>query len=976
MLNYFRDLFRRNPLKFIFWPLLVGAFITGGIQVHQQSILSNEEAPHGIVSLELGKTFSDDKDIMESWDTPIVSNRETDSLLTSSSNVDSLAVGINKTKILAVAHRNVQIDNWFIVFYTGLAIVIVCLFRRNRGRFFTGVLVVLAVTMAVADWTENYFMLRFINKAIDGTLWRMSAGLTPSRVPAIIKMVIIGILLLYFTYELIVRKDELMQLSRFVSTRWRQVYRYRVIFIGLGFFVLSIWFLAQGQDLVINTNATPLGLIVFIGVLVLVALVNWYLAKLFFRVDAKAPIYPATAPVLAPGRLAKEKKVSRFLGVLTILGPSMAMLNGLKVARIHYLLDVFPPGLTLIFWLSVFYLLIKYEVVHRLLDKLPVGYHRSVWLGSIGLLGLVGPLIVLACVHSRIREPQSLYEVHVDLLLVALAFLIFISEREIILPAKNWLNGGIAYTVLAVALTLSAFFLLVNISPQFFNDGHIFGERFFATLPLLLCGIAFYSLGFTLLIRLSRKLKVNFVLLIFIVGVIIATTRSNDYHLVELDAQRADTVSGMELGDYFKEWLHHRRAEIKAAESYPVFLVNTYGGGIKASAFTSMVLTYLDSASIAQNEQGFEHYTFSISGASGGTTGAAVHCAYWQKNCKDKMAYNMDRVDAFYRHDFLTPVLLTNVGRDVLASATSFHFWDDRSGVQEENWAEIARDELGLNLWQSYSNLWRTGDSSSGYEVPLLFANTLNVDDGLKGICAPVKLRPVDFPATVFIQDIVHKIDSLGSPRDSADISLITGAFLSARFPFLSPGGKLGPRYHFIDGGGKDNSGASTSECIFLRLLQYMADNPTDPDADLYPKLRFHFISISHSIRKKEDPRLLVDNHLELASPLVGIVNSGIDGNARAADSTLNVRYQNKSFNNGAIHTDYLPVYPVAKAIPAKNGGRYSPVLPLGWQISAPALQLLRMSFAPGYRDSNISTVVRLLPGHTTLLTQTPPPKQ
>lgn len=952
-----KNLFQRNPLLFLFWPFLVGTFITGGIQLKQQSTLRNETAPHGIVSLELGKTFTIDTAIIGSWNRP-----SADSLVIDSCAHPATGKRDPTSRILNVARSNVYGDYGFILFYTGLAILIIGLLRRKQGKLFTGVLIALALIMGVMDGIENHYMLQFIDRGLSGSLNGLTGGLTLPRPFALTKMWIIAILLIYIAYELVVRLDELRQLTKFLHLRWRQFYQYRVIFFGLIFFVAAVWFLPQGQDLMINTNATWQGVVLFMTILVSVALVNWYLAKLFFQLSVDDGVYPLTVPVLPGGRTDHEKKVSRLLGVSTILGPSMALLNALKVARIPYFLDVFPPGLTLAFWLAVFYILIRYDVVRPLLSRWPADRQYWPWMSILLLLAVVLPLGIFFAVKDRSSEPHSLYWVHIDLLLLALAFFVFVSGRDRILSAKHWLKDRIPYTVLVVAIGLSAIFLFVNICPQAFNDGTLFGSPFFATLPLLLCGIGFYSFAFTLLIRLGRKLKINFVLFIFIGGVIIAVTRSNDYHLVELKKFPEQPAVREELAEYFKAWLDSRRAEIMKNNNYPVFIVNTYGGGIKASAFTSMVLTYLDSASIAENGKAFEHYVFSISGASGGTTGAAVHCAYREKKMDDPTAYRMNYMDSFYRYDFLTSVLLTNVGRDVLTSSTSFSPWPDRAGVQAETWADLARDHLSLSTLDSaYTWLWKGG--ATRYEVPLLFANTLNVDDGLKGICAPVRLRPEDFPATIFIQQLIDDKNKGRKTDDSVGISLITGAFLSARFPFISPGGKMGPKYHFIDGGGKDNSGASTSECIFLRIKQYIDSNAGGPDSALFRHLHFHFISINHSIHKKEDPRVLVDNHLELASPLVGIVNSGIDGNARAADSTLNVRYGNKTWSNGLIHTDYFPVYPVADAIPRRGGCYYSPVLPLGWQISAPALQLLRTSFDSTYRERNIRSVINLLPG-------------
>jgi len=368
------------------------------------------------------------------------------------------------------------------------------------------------------------------------------------------------------------------------------------------------------------------------------------------------------------------------------------------------------------------------------------------------------------------------------------------------------------------------------------------------------------------------------------------------------------------------------------------------------------VMTYLDSKFICDTnvKKAFEHYTFSISGASGGTIGAAIQCAYRNKYMDTGSAYKLDSFFKFYQHDFLTSVLIPDLGRDIWASATSISSWDDRSAIQEKLWAGFGEKYLNLNLGVDFDSIWSRGNKRNNYEVPLLFSNTLNVDDGLKGICAPVYLSDNDFPATIFIRDRLDSINAYQNKKDSTvkGISLITGAFLSARFPFISPSGKMGPGFHFMDGGGKDNSGASTSELIFATLGRYVGKQSAIKQSgrdsvfiERTKKIHFYFISVNNSPQKKADKRKLVENRFELISPLVGIINSGIDGNAHAADSTLRARYGLDSLRHLGFFTGYISVYPTVDCINDTTvSDNYKPVLPLGWQISKPALIRLKAS--------------------------------
>jgi hypothetical protein len=287
----------------------------------------------------------------------------------------------------------------------------------------------------------------------------------------------------------------------------------------------------------------------------------------------------------------------------------------------------------------------------------------------------------------------------------------------------------------------------------------------------------------------------------------------------------------------------------------------------------------------------------------------------------------------------------------VWASAAGYPLWKDRSAIQESVWEGFGHRSLDISLDQDFNAIWQdtTPANPARFEVPLLFSNTLNVDDGLKGIMAPVELSHTDFPGTIFIRERIAALNALRKKEKDTPVylPLMTGAFLSARFPFISPSGKMGPGYHFMDGGGKDNSGASTSEAIFISLARQGCRKPGKDSlfAQLMKKVRFYFVSITNSPYYNPDTRRLVSNRFEPVSPLVGIINSGINGNAQAADNTIQVRYLSDSTQFPGIRSDYSSVWITATCVKDGKGKFYSPVLPLGWQISAPSLERMRNTF-------------------------------
>lgn len=962
----------------LFWPVFIATLIAAALQLKDQPYLQSPEAQYGIVSLELGNTFAKDSAIIMSWKLDTLIHDKTNNCWQKSARIDRLAI----------ARANVYLDYPFILLYTTLAIIIIIALQmtiHREARRFTRVLIILAVIAGFCDCIEDLGLLHIIGKGIhlppheplrpEPTLF--SAALT--GIAARIKSAILIGLLLWLLITLIFQHSGLTRLSDYIREKALQLFRYRVILVSVLAFVIPMWILDQGQDLLVNSNSSDEGVLLFIGIVWIAAFLNWYLAKLFFEKKYVGPVCPMTEPVLSdPSLLAAEKKVSRFLGVCTMLVPAVAILHALRVIRIHSPMDFFPPIVWLLGLLVLFFFLIKKDITGYCYTWIEGKWgEQKTRVFAIVLMLLLGILIPGAIrifiIRGASNTPGSLVYLFGHLVLLSFTFLLFVSARTVIFNARSWMGKKIGWPILLSAGMIAALFVLINIFPLSVSSL----DCNYLSLPVLLAGIIFYILLFTFLIRLSLWKKINFVLFIVVAGLVISICANNDYHAVK-QINTTPAQPPVALDEYFRQWLLHRKEEIEQApDSFPVFLVNTYGGGIRAAAFTNMVFSYLDSCMIAgrKDARGFEHFVFSVSGASGGTIGAALQCAYRAKyldgNCN---AYALDSFQQFYRHDFLTPVLSNALGGDVWASASSFHIWRDRSEIQENLWEEFGKKTLHLQLDKEFNALWDTSrNNPARYEVPLLFSNTLNVDDGLKGICAPVALESGDFPATIFIRS---RIDALNMQRRTdkqplTSLSLMTGAFLSARFPFISPSGKMGAGYHFMDGGGKDNSGASTSEAIFASLARLAFRSRTNPGDSVFSRLmrkvHFHFVSITNSPYYNPDTRQLVSNRFEPVSPLVGIVNSGIYGNARAADNMLQYRYSSDSVQFQGIRSDYCAVWITGSCIPDGKGGLYAPVLPLGWQISAPSLQRLRQSFDPdmlgSYNLIGIPKILRIADG-------------
>ena len=101
----------------------------------------------------------------------------------------------------------------------------------------------------------------------------------------------------------------------------------------------------------------------------------------------------------------------------------------------------------------------------------------------------------------------------------------------------------------------------------------------------------------------------------------------------------------------------------------------------------------------------------------------------------DSKKFTPLEVEQFYRNDFLTPVIVGLIGRDVVFSTLGIQTFDDRARIQDRIWEQqLAKYDHGY-FSKEFCSLWydsTTGDAS--YKVPLLFSNSFNVEQGLKSV--------------------------------------------------------------------------------------------------------------------------------------------------------------------------------------------------------------------------------------------------
>ncbi len=284
----------------------------------------------------------------------------------------------------------------------------------------------------------------------------------------------------------------------------------------------------------------------------------------------------------------------------------------------------------------------------------------------------------------------------------------------------------------------------------------------------------------------------------------------------------------------------------------PFVVVAAEGGGVRAAAWTALVLSKIDEDAAATHGEGaFADHLVAISGVSGGSLGGALYVASRAQG--DGVSWTTTR--KFFESDLFTPMLANMLFVDTpmrfLPFALPNRIVPDRGTTFERTlehaWAEaVAGDEARdpTLFARPFDTMWREGER----RLPLLVANTTIVASGERMLLSPTILRKPEEQTKVAAgirqaeetdtplkQDISRDGRSFvgafdandcllprkGAETDFARLGMPLSAMVhnSARFTWVSPAGRFGGAsacrgVRVVDGGYFENSGTATADDI------------------------------------------------------------------------------------------------------------------------------------------------------------------
>jgi len=262
---------------------------------------------------------------------------------------------------------------------------------------------------------------------------------------------------------------------------------------------------------------------------------------------------------------------------------------------------------------------------------------------------------------------------------------------------------------------------------------------------------------------------------------------------------------------------------VKQIEEDRVFFISSYGGGLKANAWTINVLQKIQE----ETQHNFLNQTVSLSGASGGSLGLAVYTGLYAQYGTDNKLLRQ-KIDTISREDYASADLTFTLGLDLyrkLWPLTNGLGLKDRSYysmIKYQNFIEDTPDRNMLST-MTYREYWANAfknkeNGAKGY-FPSLIMNTAGTRAN-RGILWSVKDKES-------FNTIFANADNLADLYLEKDKTLpyYQAVSMTNRFPGLSPAAKIKGYGHYMDAGVIDNSGLLGNLDVFNYLRNQTKDS-------------------------------------------------------------------------------------------------------------------------------------------------------
>ncbi|MGN6419576.1 MAG: hypothetical protein ACTHMC_18895 [Pseudobacter sp.] len=385
----------------------------------------------------------------------------------------------------------------------------------------------------------------------------------------------------------------------------------------------------------------------------------------------------------------------------------------------------------------------------------------------------------------------------------------------------------------------------------------------------------------------SVKFSVNFHVLLIVLALCIGSTETHYVRTKSFDnpANKGIYHKRQDIITYFNNWVNSRGAAIDSAKGkYPLYFVLANGGASRSGYWTASVLGKLEDTTQGRPSQ-FSKHLFCLSGTSGGGVGVATFFSLLDERKKLDSNLSVSYLSAarkFLKQDFLTFTLSHMLGPDYLKYI--FHINNrtlpDRAGALEQTLEKETefKEALKPDMARPMSELLSIGDTSC--PLPVLCINTTRMQDGNPGVVTNIRMSKQIFN---------NRVDVLEALNDTLDMRLSTASILGARFPYISPAGRIDQVipahqrvnqndsmliHYFVDGGYFDNSGAGVVQEMIRAILIHASISTDSVFRKRVAKLELTILHITNSPTGVAALNTVPPLKNDLLSPLLTIMGA------------------------------------------------------------------------------------------------------
>ena len=481
--------------------------------------------------------------------------------------------------------------------------------------------------------------------------------------------------------------------------------------------------------------------------------------------------------------------------------------------------------------------------------------------------------------------------------------------------------------------------------------------------PFVILAFAVLTGIVNIIAAISIRTNVNFHLIIFLFAALIPSVETHYVRLFDLGKNLPPAVfhQRQDIREYYTRWLNDsaRMSSIDADSVYDVYFVLANGGASRSGYWTASVLGTLNDTTHGD----FSKHLFCLSGASGGSLGNATFFSLLhEKNLQPDNLLMDTAARSFLKIDFLTYTLARMLGPDYAKLILHTNIFGDRAAALEEiveKGSTKSKYPLKPDFSEPFSTLvTRKGVSSA---LPVICINVTRMQDGNPGVVSNIIIDSSNFN---------DRVDVLNLLQPGKDIHLSTGVLLGARFPYLSPAGRIDKVYpkdetynkikdsivpnYFVDGGYFDNSGAGVVQEMIRVMLNINKDSANTSFGTRAAKLRFVVLHITNSPLGESALTKVSPLANDLAAPLLTL-GGAFDKQTTVNDSRLVNLLADIDSSKGVY-------YPISLYKDKKENPYNEPEEPyaMNWFISEHTIQRMnvRLHHQP-YLDSLIHKILK-----------------